>query len=164
MRRAIAHGPAQHRGRAVDTQANQSLLQGMLLQLQHVTGPFWQQIDAGTQHQAAHRLGQTAGRGGIEQYLHHFLASFIGVQLWTHGLHVVRYLLTRAWYIPGPQAFCDQGDFGVVGILFGVGQVRIAVTQVGGKKAADLGHMHPGQQHWVAGCIGAPIGSATDDL
>ncbi len=42
--------------------------------------------------------------------------------------------------------------------------MRVAVAQVGGKKAAHFGDMDPGQQVWITGCIRPAIRSTADHL
>ncbi|MNJ70861.1 hypothetical protein D3C77_673500 [compost metagenome] len=42
--------------------------------------------------------------------------------------------------------------------------MRVAVAQVGGKKAADLRHMHPRQQVGVTGSVRATVSGGADYL
>ncbi|MCY1420576.1 hypothetical protein D9M71_362030 [compost metagenome] len=92
------------------------------------------------------------------------MAAGVADKLGAHGLQVVGNLLARTRYVAGAQAFGDQGDLGVVGILIGDRQVRVAVAHVCCQEAADLSYMHPGQQVWIAGSIRPAIGGATDHL
>ncbi|MNI69566.1 hypothetical protein D3C73_1253220 [compost metagenome] len=103
-------------------------MQRVLADAEHVTGPIRQQIDPRLHHQPAERLGQTTGRGGVQQQAQHLAAALVAQQLRAHALKVVGNGLPRTGHIPGTETLGDQGDLCVIAILIGWGQMRVAIA------------------------------------
>src|SRR5690606_21844230 len=153
--RTVADRPAQQRRGLPYAEPDQLSLAWARLQFEQGAGPIGQQLDTGLHHQGAERPGQRAGRGSATQHAKYFPRAFVAAQLRPYGGKVVQNLLPGARYVAGPEAFGDQCDFGVIAILLAAGQRWIEIAQVRLEKAADLGHMHPGQQVRIIGGIGA---------
>jgi len=129
----------------------------------HLRRPTGQEVDAGI-HQRPLEGGSRHGRGRlVQQGACDLAGSLVASKCRTYACQILLHLLPALRHRCGAQKLGYDRNLGVIAVLLGKGQVRVAIADEGLEEAADLRDMHPGQEVGVVRGIRRAVGQGALD-
>jgi len=123
----------------------------------HLRRPFRQQVGTALQQYPAERRQRRVPRRLRQQGARDRVCALVGQQRGTHRIEIVVNRGDRLGHVACAKPLRDLRRLGKIKILRRHREIRIAIAQIGGKEAAHLGHVHPGQQDGIIGRITCAI-------